>query len=213
MIAALLLAASPVPTAIDAEYAFARDAQRIGQWTAFRKWADKDAVMFTPQAVWARDFLKDRKDPPKSIRWIPAQSFVSCDGRTAVNTGPWFSPDGKPAGYFTTVWQRDKDKWRWAYDGGGPLRDVPPLNRYPVIHRAACGTRAPGAPIPAPPPLTPTQSLKTPVDNGRGESGDRTLGWDWKVDKKGSRIFRVYLWDGRRYAQVLYNDVPPPKAK
>ncbi len=34
MIAALLLAAS-VPTAVDAEYAFARDAQRIGQWTAF----------------------------------------------------------------------------------------------------------------------------------------------------------------------------------
>ena len=58
MIAALLLAAS-VPTAVDAEFDFARDAQRIGQWTAFRKWADKDAVTFTPQAVWAREFLKD----------------------------------------------------------------------------------------------------------------------------------------------------------
>ena len=68
-----------------------RDAQRIGQWTAFRKYADRDAVMFTPQAVWARDFLKDRKDPPKAISWRPAHSFVSCDGRTAVNTGPWFS--------------------------------------------------------------------------------------------------------------------------
>ena len=213
MIAAFLLAASAVPTAIDAEYAFARDAQRIGQWTAFRKWADKDAVMFTPQAVWARDFLKGRKDPPQSIRWIPAQSFVSCDGSTAVNTGPWFSADGKPAGYFTTVWQRDRDKWRWVYDGGGPIRDVPPLSRYPVIHRAACNMRAPGPPIPAPPPLTPAQSLKTPVDNGRGESGDRTLGWDWKVDSKGARVLRVYLWNGRRYAQVLYNAVPPPKAK
>jgi hypothetical protein len=213
MIAAFLLAASPIATAIDAEYAFANDAQRIGQWTAFRKWADKDAVMFTPQAVWARDFLKDRKDPPKAIRWIPAQSFVSCDGRTAVNTGPWFSAEGKPAGYFTTVWQRDKDKWRWAYDGGGPLKDVPPLGRYPVVHRAACGNPAPGAPIAPPPPLTPAQSLKTAMDNGRGESADKTLGWDWKVDKKGGRIFRVYLWEGRRYAQVLYNDVPPPKAK
>ena len=57
MIAALLLAAAAAPTAIDAEHAFARDAQRIGQWTAFRKWADSDAVMFTPQAAWARDFL------------------------------------------------------------------------------------------------------------------------------------------------------------
>ena len=87
--------------------AFARDAQRIGQWTAFRKYADRDAVMFTPQAVWARDYLKGRKDPPKSIRWRPAHSFVSCDGRTAVNTGPWFKVDGTIGGYFTTVWQRD----------------------------------------------------------------------------------------------------------
>ena len=63
---------------------------------AFRKYADRDAVMFTPQAVWARDFLKGRKDPPKAVRWWPAHSFVSCDGRTAVNTGPWFEPDGKP---------------------------------------------------------------------------------------------------------------------
>ena len=76
MIAALLLAAS-VPTALDAEYAFARDAQRIGQWSAFRKWSDKDAVMFTPQAVWARDFLRPLKDPPKAIAWRPALSFVS----------------------------------------------------------------------------------------------------------------------------------------
>jgi hypothetical protein len=63
MIAALLLAAAP--TAVDAEYAFARDAQRIGQWTAFRKYADRYAVMFTPQAVWARDFLKGKRTRPR----------------------------------------------------------------------------------------------------------------------------------------------------
>ena len=57
MIAAFLLASAPVTTAIDVERAFAADAQKIGQWTAFRKYADQDAVMFTPQAVWVRDFL------------------------------------------------------------------------------------------------------------------------------------------------------------
>ncbi|MFL6741301.1 MAG: hypothetical protein ACJ8FG_06830, partial [Sphingomicrobium sp.] len=86
MIAALLLAAS-VPTALDAEYAFARDAQRIGQWTAFGKYADRDAVIFTPQAAWAQTAFP-AKNPPKAIKWAPAHSFVSCDGRTAVNTGP-----------------------------------------------------------------------------------------------------------------------------
>jgi hypothetical protein len=211
MIVALLLAAS-VPTAVDAEFEFARDAQRIGQWTAFRKWADKDAVMFNPQAVWAREFLKDRKDPPKSVIWRPIHSFVSCDGRTAVNTGPWFRADGRPGGYFTTVWQHDKDNWRWVYDGGGPISS-PPRNRFPTVHHADCRNPAPGAPINAPPPLTANQARTTPDDNGRGQSGDKSLGWDWKVDETGGRVLRVFLWDGRRYGQVLYNKIPPPKAQ
>ena len=209
MIAALLIAAS-IPSAVDAERAFAADAQRIGQWSAFRKYADRDAVLFTPQAAWARDFLKDRKDPPRAIRWRPAASFVSCDGRTAVNTGPWFATDGKPGGYFTTIWQRTGRQWRWAYDGGGPLVGAPAPNRPPRVTRAACSTRAPGAPVIAPPALTSKQARTTPEDNGRGESADRTLGWDWKVAKDGGRRLRVYLWTGARYAQVLYNDVPPP---
>src|SRR5690349_5865632 len=100
IVAALLIAVAPVSSVIDAEYDFARDAQRMGQWSAFRKWADRDAVMFTPQAVWARDFLRGKKDPPRSVRWWPARSVISCDGRTAVNTGPWVSGDGKKHGYF-----------------------------------------------------------------------------------------------------------------
>jgi hypothetical protein len=207
MIAALLLAAS-VPTAVDAELAFASDAKKIGQWTAFRKWADKDAVVFTPQAAWAHEVLP-KKDPPKAISWRPAHSFVSCDGRTAVNTGPWWDLDGKLGGYFTTVWQRTEGKWRWNYDGGGPLSGTEPAAAKAQVHRATCG-KAPGAPIPPPPKLTPKQARTTPVDNGRGESADKTLGWDWKVDKKGGRKFRVYQWNGDHYAQVLYNDVPAP---
>jgi hypothetical protein len=213
MIAALLLAAAPVPTAVDAEFAFAREAQKIGQWTAFRKYADRDAVMFTPQAVWVQTFLADRKDPPKSVRWAPAHSFVSCDGRTAVNTGPWWGADGVHHGYFTTVWQRTEGTWHWVYDGGdgqeGPLPPRPTVR----IHPASCRTKAPGAPVPPPPPLTPKQARTTPEDNGRGQSADKTLGWDWKVEKDGSRKFRVYQWVGRRYAQVLFNDVPAPPAK
>jgi hypothetical protein len=207
MIAAFLLAAAPVPTAIDAEYAFARDAQRIGQWTAFRKYADPDAVMFDPQAVWVRDLLKDAKDPPKSVRWWPSHSWISCDGRTAVNTGPWIRPD-KSHGYFTTVWQRTGTEWRWVYDGGDTLKGPLPKVPKPQVHRAACRGKAPGAPIIPPPPLTPKQARTTPEDSGRGQSADKTLGWDWKVEKNGARHFRVFQWNGMRYGQVLYNDVP-----
>jgi hypothetical protein len=213
MIAAILLAAATVPTAVDAEIAFSRDAQKIGMWTAFRKYADRDAVMFTPQAVWVQQALKDRKDPPKAINWRPAHSFTSCDGRTAVNTGPWFGPDGKRGGFFTTVWQRTEGQWRWVYDGGGPLdpaAKTPPTKAQ--THRATCRGKAPGAPIIPPPPLTNKQARTTPDDIGRGQSADRTLGWDWKVDKDGGRKFRVFQWTGMRYAQVLFNDVPaPPK--
>src|SRR6476646_10817613 len=184
MIAALLLAAAPAPaaakpamTAVDAELAFARDAKGIGQWTAFRKWADHDAVMFTPQAVWAQTFLKTLKDPPNAISWRPAHSFTSCDGRTAVNTGPWFKQDGTAGGYFTTVWQNTPAGWRWDYDGGGPASG-PAATGKPQVHRASCAGKAHGAPIPPPPALTSEQARTTPEDNGRGFSADRTLGWE-----------------------------------
>ena len=222
MIAALLLiaasSAAPVDTrtlrsspatAVEAERAFALDAQRIGQWTAFRKWADLTAVVFTPQAAWAQSAFP-KKDPPRAIKWHPAHSFVSCDGRIAVNTGPWFGVDGKEGGYFTTVWQRGASGWRWVYDGGGPLGGGLADRRTPQVHRASCARRAPGAPIIPPPPLTPKQARTTPDDNGRGQSADRTLGWDWQVTKDGARKFRVYQWTGLRYAQVLFNDVPAP---
>jgi hypothetical protein len=213
MIIALLLAAAPVATAVDAERAFIRDAQKIGQWTAFRKYADRDAVMFTPQAVWVQQFLKDKKDPPHSVNWAPAHSWVSCDGRTAVNTGPWWTADRANHGYFTTVWQRTEGKWRWVYDGGdGQTGTMPSPPRTAQVHRATCRGKAPGAPIIPPPPLTKKQARTTPDDNGRGQSADKTLGWDWKVDKNGGRKFRVFQWNGVRYAQVLFNDVPaPPK--
>jgi hypothetical protein len=215
MIAALLLASAPVMTALDVERAFAADARKVGQWTAFRKDADTDAVMFTPQAVWMRDFLANRKDPPRTVRWAPAHSFVSCDGRIAVNTGPWWAPDGVHHGYFTTVWQRSGNRWRWVYDGGGPdtkgsARPTPVTAR---IHRAACRTKAPGAPIIPPPPLTPKQARTTPEDSGRGQSADKTLGWDWKVEKDGSRKFRAYQWTGIRYAQVIFNDIAATPAR
>src|SRR3954447_744333 len=220
MIAALLLLAAaahpaakaPPMTAIQAELAFASDAKKIGQWTAFRRWADADAVMFTPQAVWAQSFLKPLKDPPSAIVWRPAHSFVSCDGRIAVNTGPWYKQDGTSGGYFTTVWQRTPLGWRWVYDGGGPASGPAPTGK-PQVHRASCGRKAPGAPVMAPPPLSPREARTTPEDNGRGQSADKTLGWDWKVEKDGSRKFRVYQWRGGMYAQVLYNDVPAPPSK
>jgi hypothetical protein len=210
MIAAFLVAAAAsLPTVVDAELAFARDAQTRGQWTAFRRYADRDAVMFTPQAVWARDFLAARKDPPRAIRWWPTQAYVSCDGRTGVTTGPWVLPDGKTHGFFTTIWQRTATGWHWVYDGGTDVAGPVPAHSRATVRHAQCTSRAPGPPVIPPLPLTAKQARTTPDDSGRGESADKTLGWDWKVAKDGTRHLRVFQWDGARYVKVLFNDIKP----
>jgi hypothetical protein len=207
MLTLLLAAAAASPTAVDAERQFAKDAQTMGQWTAFRKWADPDAVMFTPQAVWAKDFLKGRKDPPRAVQWWPATSYSSCDRRTAINLGFARWPKGD-SGTFTTVWQKDKGQWRWVYDAGenAAASAVP---KAPKLRRASCRGRPSGPPIIAPPPLSNKEARRTPTDNGRGQSADRTLGWDWKVEANGTRHFRAYLWNGRRYETVVSQKVAP----
>lgn len=200
----LLIFAAAQTSAVDAERAFARDAQRYGQWTAFRKYADSDAVMFTPQVVWAHEFLNGRKNPAQSVRWWPAQSYVSCDGRIAVNTGPAMYPGGG-AGYFTTVWQRERRRWKWVYDAGDTLKTARPVPRQPLVKRASCAGRPTRPPLLSLTPSTKRRSKAVPDDYGVGRSADGTLVWDWKVDAKGARQFRTFLWNGERFEQVIHD--------
>lgn len=202
VLAVALAATAPGGSAIDAERAFARDAQRVGQWAAFRKWSDRDAVMFTPDAEWARDYLRGRKEPPRALRWSPAESITSCDGQVAVNIGPWQARGGKAQGRFTTIWLKKAQGWRWVYDGGEALAAPLAAPPRPAVRQASCAGRPSGAPI-APAPKTPRPTGGKPEDTGRGESGDRTLGWDWKVGPKGARTLRVFQWTGRDYRQVV----------
>lgn len=204
MILALLLAAAQPMTPIDAERAFAADAQKIGQWTAFAKWSADDALMFTPQPVNAHQFLKDRKDPATAVFWWPGRSYVSCDGSYAVNTGPWVREGGKAVGYFTTVWKRQSDgSWKWIYDGGSGLEtpraeggDIKPI-------AASCE----GKPVPLAAAAT-DPGLKL----GNGRSDDGTLGWLWSVGPDGSRNFRAYLWNGKAMERIVHDEVAaPPK--
>ena len=207
----VLLAAASIATAVDAERAFIRDAHTVGQWTAFRKWADEDAVMFTPQAVWARDLLATKKDPPKAIAWAPADSWVSCDGRTAVNRGPWTSPDGRGHGYFTTVWMQTEGKWRWSYDGGDSLAKPMALPAKVRVARASCRNQTKiRAAYRAAVKSTERLAGKPPADAGQGRSADGTLIYEWKVSAAGNRHFLARLWNGRSYRTILDQNVPAP---
>jgi len=195
--------AAVTPTAADAERAFSRDARMRGEWTASRQYAGRDAVMFTPQAIWARDFLRGRKDPPAATLWSPNASYVSCDGRMAVNTGPWRSADGRQSGFFTTVWEQKGGRWQWISNGRHTLGSPIVARRVPVVRTGSCNGRAPGPPLMKAPPAKPGPGGVAPDDFGRGRSADRTLGWEWRVGPNGSRQFRAYLWTGRRYTVAL----------
>ena len=79
---------------IATELAFARAAQEKGQWTAFAEYATDDAVMFVPEPVNAKDWLKRQVNPPRAVTWQPHQVWSSCDGTLAVTKGAWQRPDG-----------------------------------------------------------------------------------------------------------------------
>ncbi|WP_231733715.1 MULTISPECIES: hypothetical protein [unclassified Sphingomonas] len=197
MIALALLLAMQGPSAVDAERAFNRMAQTQGQWTAFRAFATDDAVMFLPQPSNAQAFLKDRKEPVIAVQWWPAESYVACDGSTAVNTGPWVRPGG--SGYFTTVWHRQGDGgWKWSYDAGDALATPRALPEPPKVRRAACG----GKPVP------PAHARGE--RSGGGASPDGTLIWRWEVDADDARRFTASLWNGSRYEPVVQDRVAAP---
>ncbi|PAX07242.1 hypothetical protein [Sphingomonas lenta] len=191
-------------SAVDAERAFAADAQKVGQWTAFRAYATDDAVMFDPQPVNAQRFLKSRKDPPKSVEWRPARSFVSCDGTMAANTGPWRNANGG-IGYFSTIWVRQPDGgWKWTIDGGDAVK-TPKFawEAEPEVRRASCDN-------------LPGMGMREgfPDRNGGIDSADDgTLRWFYDVAPDGSRKFEARLWNGRAFDVVIADRIaaPPPR--
>ena len=186
-------------SALDAERAFAADAQTLGQWTAFRKWAARDATMFVPQPINAQSWLKDRKDPAKAIAWWPTASYVSCDGSLAVNTGGWKRPDGA-VGYFSTVWQRQPDGgWKWIVDGGDDLKVARPHVATPVVHHAKCGK------------TSVWEGVDLEGMTGSGVSKDATLIWTWIVHDDGSRRFQVLRWDGQSWEPAMTDKIAAPK--
>lgn len=204
MIAALALAASPADDAargaIEAERAFVQMAQTDGQWTAFRAFAADDAVMFTPEPAAAAEVLADLEDPPVSVMWWPARSFVSCDGSIVVNTGPWIRP-GNRQGYFVTVWARQADSsWRWLLDDGRELDEPIAAGDAPLVRQAACEGEL---------PRRRSAAVAMAGPRSSGESIDSTLRWSWA--DRGSRGTRlsISLFDGEAMDSVFTHDTAP----
>ncbi|HQV04539.1 MULTISPECIES: hypothetical protein [unclassified Novosphingobium] len=179
------------------ELAFARLAQEKGQWTAFRETATKDAVMFVPQMVYAQEFLKDKPNPPKPVTWQPHQVWSSCDGSLAVTRGAWQRPDGT-SGWFTTVWQKQKNgRYKWVLDQGDalPMPLDPPDMIVSKVADCPPGYRGRA------PKAKDFKGKLAPLDPVRriGQSLDGTMGWEAVVQPDGARRFTVAMQvDGQR---------------
>ena len=185
---------------VAAELAFARLAQDKGQWTAFRETAAQGAVMFVPQRVKARDWLKGQKDPAEAVKWQPHAVYVSCDGNAGVTTGAWQT--GRGTGYFTTVWVRDpmSGKINWVLDHGDDLATPLAAPDFIASQQAKCGSR----------PAVPIESGEEGDDMAVGLSPDQTLSWTSTVHPDQSRRVTVRLWDGKEMKTVIDNRVGAP---
>jgi hypothetical protein len=194
---------------VAAELAFARTAREEGQWTAFRRFATDDAVMFVPEPVNARDWLAKQKDPPEAVRWQPHQVWMSCDGSLAVTKGAWQRPDGS-FGYFTTVWERQQDgEYKWVLDQGDVLAE--PLAAPDIIESkvADCLTGGERADIVAD---IATAMIDDSMPAG-GEyfnqtSRDESLFLNFVVNGS-ARQWRLMMRQGDALAEVMNGSVKP----
>ncbi|MBW8783698.1 MAG: hypothetical protein JF593_03525 [Novosphingobium sp.] len=187
---------------ITAELAFARLAQEKGQWAAFAATAAPEAEMFVPQRVKAREWLKKRANPAVAVQWQPTEVWMSCDGSYAVTRGPWQRANA--VGYFTTVWQRQKDgSYKWLLDQGDTLAQPLPAPEMISARVAECTPRPPAAP----------EATASPAGTDRkiGWSDDRTLQWLSQVAMDGSRSFTVRRWTGAGYDEVIHSEVAVEK--
>lgn len=201
------------PSAIvAAELAFARAAQEKGQWTAFADYAADDAVMFVPEAVKARDWLKGRANPAEAVRWQPHQVWASCDGTLAVSEGAWQRPDGS-TGYFTTVWQRQRNgAYKWVLDHGDkterPL-DAPAMIGGTVADCAArAGRYERNARLAS--ATTAAPACEAGTCRGGGAAADGTLVYSYSVAASGAREVSVQLRQQGAMHEVLRNRVAAP---
>lgn len=139
---ALAAPAADPAEVVAAERAFAVDGLALGIRQSFLKWSAPEAILFAPDPVKAHDLYGSRPDkanPP--LVWWPLFAGISRGGDLGFTTGP-ATFDGKPSGWYFTVWARQADGgWKWVYDGGVPAAhgDAPPQGSAPVLLAPATG--------------------------------------------------------------------------
>jgi ketosteroid isomerase-like protein len=161
--AALLLACAcaapePAPHAalplLDADRAFAHDAQERGLAPAFLEVLGDGAVVFRPGPVSARTWFEQHPDQAEVVEWWPDTAEIAGCGDFGWTAGTWelreADEDDHPGptlarGRYVTVWRLERGGvWRVVLDHGAALPE-PASGERPVTLRELA-TGAPVAP-------------------------------------------------------------------
>jgi len=115
-----------------AEKAFADDAAAKGIRDSFLDFLADDGVLFRPDPVNGKEFLRSHPPAAGFLSWTPAYSEISMGGDLGYNTGPYEyrakagDAEADP-GQFATVWQRQADgAWKVLVDLGTAGPAPPP---------------------------------------------------------------------------------------
>jgi ketosteroid isomerase-like protein len=124
---AILLIAAPASAAevtpapvVAAERAFAADGLELGVQASFLKHSAPEGIVFAPEPILAKAAFAEPRPKGRPLVWWPLWAGIARSGDLGFTTGP-YTLDGKPGGYYFTVWARQPDgTWRWLFDGGPP---------------------------------------------------------------------------------------------
>ena len=190
---------------IATELAFAREAREKGTWTAFRKYATRDAQWPGPGWENVQTALQDTPNPPKPIVWEPDQVWASCDGSFALSSGPATHPTGKRT-RFATIWQRqDSGEYRWVLDQGFDLEDqyaVPEMISARVADCPSTRNFRSGRP----------DRARRADAWAQGQSDDGTLSWQTELRPDCGRTLVVSAMQGGALREVFRRVAAAPQA-
>ncbi len=180
------------------ELGMARMIREEGQAKAFEEYAADDAIMFVPQPVHAKDWLKHNSLPPSPVSSDPVKVWSSCDGSMAVAKGVWRRENGA-AGWYINVWQRQEDgAYRWVLADGGALDAPASAPEMVQADIAQCDQK----------PSSLALSIRNLDYRKEGASKDRSLSYHVDGHRDGSRSFSLLLWKDGEHKSVLEQASP-----
>lgn len=156
----------------------------------------------------------------------PDAAWIACDGSTGFTRGRWTAADGHDAGWYATVWQRERKKgtyqWRLTVAAADPALAPPPdflvglvadcparVNVPPASSSPPADPKAPPPPRPLAGPLPDTAPAAAGADIANGQATDGSLAWRSTITADGHRHVSGWIWKDGAMQTVLDLDAAP----